>query len=174
MANRFYSTILGQILSPTYRKVFPSYDWDEDVWRVNQIMNLPKIVGREDIGFMKNVPNEEVKRNDNAIRKWIDEQMVGCSCLVVFFGEKTYQSNWVLYEMMQAGIRNMGRLLINLEGMKNQKGTPCAYGIDPYAAHGLYTQKDGAYIIRQYHWINDDGIDNIGEWINDACIRVGR
>lgn len=46
-----------EVTMPSYRKIFPSYDWDEDVWRVNQIVNLPFIVGAELAGFVKNVPN---------------------------------------------------------------------------------------------------------------------
>lgn len=70
---------------PQYRKVFPSYDWD-DVWYVNQIVNLPHIVGKENIGFIKDVPNEEVKKSDSAVKAWIDKHMEGCSCLILFCG----------------------------------------------------------------------------------------
>lgn len=47
---------------PEYRKVFPSYDWDQDVVYVNQIMNYPYVVGASEAGFIKNVPNEEIKK----------------------------------------------------------------------------------------------------------------
>lgn len=161
---------------PLYRKIFPSYDWDEDGWRVNQIVNLPYILGKEKMGFVKNVPNEEVKRNDRAVQQWIDEHLFGCSCLVIFFGEKTYLSKWVKYEMIEAGHRGMGRLLINLEGVKNMNGIPCSYGIDPYAANGLYTPNPdpSIYIVRQYKWVADEGQKNISNWIEDACVRAGR
>lgn len=170
--------LLGNALlnQPLYRKIFPSYDWDEDVWRVNQIVNLPFIVGKEQIGFVKNVPNEEVKRSDRAIQQWIDEHLFGCSCLVVFFGEKTYLSKWVKYEIEQARAKGMGRLLISLEGLKNKDGIACLGGPDPYAANGLYTLNPdpSAYIIRQYKWIADEGQKYISNWIEDACVRAGR
>lgn len=176
MNGLLYQALSGQTSPKKYRKVFPSYDWDEDVWRVNQIMNLPKIVGREDIGFMKNVPNEEVKSSDAAIRKWIDDHLYGCSCLVIFVGEKTYQSRWVKYEIEQAGKQRMGRLLVSLEGMHNREGIPSLGGPDPFAANGLYVPAEtpNAYIVRSYRWIADDGLNNIGSWIEDACQRIGR
>ena len=176
MTSLHYQGIFGQISPKKYRKVFPSYDWDEDVWRVNQIMNLPKIIGREDMGFMKNVPNEEVKKSDAAIQRWIDANLVGCSCLVVFVGEKTYQSRWVKYEIEQAGKQGMGRLLIRLNGVKNREGTPSLGGPDPYAANGLYAPPGtpNTYTIFSYNWIADDGLNNIGVWIEDACQRAGR
>ena len=46
---------------PSYRKIFPSYDWDRDVVYVNQIINYSHIVGASNAGFIKNVPNEEIK-----------------------------------------------------------------------------------------------------------------
>lgn len=162
--------------SPSFRKVFPSYDWDEDVWRVNQIINLPHILGRENIGFMKNVPNEEVKRSDILIKNWIDDNMNGCSCLVVFVGEKTYQSKWVKYEIEQARERGMGRIIVGLEGMNNRYGIPSAGGMDPYIAHGFYASTPSPlnYTIKKYSWNNDNGIENIKFWIEDACQRARR
>ena len=95
----------------TYRKIFPSYDWDHDVAYVNQIVNYPNIVGVREAGFLKNVPNEEVKKNDNAIEHWIQDNMRGCSCFILFVGEKTYQSKWCLYEMDLAKQMGIGRMI---------------------------------------------------------------
>ena len=161
---------------PNYRKIFPSYDWVEDVWRVNQIVNLPKILGKENMGFMKNVPNEEVKKSDTAIQRWIDANLVGCSCLVVFVGERTYQRKWVNYEMMQANAQGMGGLIVSLAGMKNREGIPSLGGPDPYAANGLYAPPGttNTYTIFSYRWLADDGLNKIGHWIEDACQRAGR
>ena len=158
---------------PAYRKIFPSYDWD-DVWYVNQIINLPVVLGKENIGFIKNVPNEEVKRNDAAVKAWIDQHMEGCSCLVLFCGERTYQSKWVKYELEKAERDGMARLVIHLDGMASNNGFLCGRGIDPYAYHGMYSLLGFGYVIKQYSWIADNGIRNIGEWIEDACQRAGK
>ena len=166
--------LLG-LLGGGYRKIFPSYDWDEDVWRVNTILNMPVVMGKNNAGFVKNVPNEEVKRGDYAVKRWIDEHMVGCSCLVVFVGEKTYQSKWVRYEMETALDRGMGFLMISLKGVKNRYSEPCRYPVDPYIANNLHRIAPmRTYKIRTYRWIEDDGLHNIGAWIEDACIRAGK
>lgn len=176
MTNLLYANLSAPQNPPAYRKIFPSYDWDEDVWRVNQIVNMPKILGKENMGFMKNVPNEEVKKSDAAIQRWIDANLVGCSCLVVFVGERTYQSKWVKYEMMQAKAKGMGRLLVSLEGMKDPEGRVSLGGPDPYAANGLYAPPGtpNTYTISSYSWLADDGKNNIGDWIEDACHRAGK
>ncbi|WP_407844779.1 TIR domain-containing protein [Desulfovibrio falkowii] len=159
--------------TPSYRKIFPSYDWD-DVWFVNQIINLPVILGRENVGFVKNVPNEEVKKSDAAVKAWIDQHMSGCSCLVLFCGERTYQSRWVKYELEKAHREGMARLIIHLNGMKSRFGFPCQKGIDPYVYHGMYGPIGSGYVIKQYEWISGNGVQNIGLWINDACLRAGK
>ena len=161
---------------PSYRKIFPSYDWDEDVWRVNQIVNLPFIVGAELAGFVKNVPNEEVRKSDAAVQRWIDENMEGCSCLVLLIGEKTYLSRWVKYELERATQKRMGRLNVYLEGMPDRYGIPSKRGKDPYAHHGMYVPVDtpGVFIVNESSWIRDNGLYNIGNWIEDACQRAGR
>lgn len=161
---------------PSYRKIFPSFDWDEDVWRVNQIINLPIIIGKEQVGFVKNVPNEEVKKSNEAVRRWIDTNMDGCSCLILFIGEKTYQSPWVKYELELASQKGMGRINIYVEGMRNREGIPSLRGRDPYAYHGMYVPPDtpGAYVIKEYFWLRDNGQYNIGSWIEEACLRAGK
>lgn len=86
---------------PKFRIVFPSYDWD-DAWLVNQIINRPIVVGREEVGFIKGVPAEEGLTDPKAIENWIRRNMEGCSCLILFVGEKTYQSDWVKFELLLA------------------------------------------------------------------------
>ena len=154
---------------PEYRKIFPSYDWD-DAWLVNQIINLPEILGHETIGFAKGVPNEEIKQDDNKIRKWIEENMEKCSCLILFCGENTYESKWVKYEIELARKLRKGRFIIYLNGLKRKDGTICEKGIDPYEYHNLYSSS--GYVIKKYNWDSDNGIDNINDWIEDAINRA--
>lgn len=156
---------------PKYRVVFPSYDWD-DVFAVNQIIQLPNVVDKEKIGFKNGVPQETVHASDAAIKRWIDDNMDGCSCLVLFLGEKTYLSKWVKYELELAWKKNLGRLIISLEGIRLPSGVICHAGPDPYQYHGMYSEGPG-YVIRQYLWINN-GVRHIGDWIEDACLRAGR
>ena len=152
-----------------YRKIFPSYDWD-DAWLVNQIINLPEILGHEAIGFAKGVPNEEIKEDDNKIRKWIEENIKKCSCLILFCGENMYESKWVKYEIKLARKLRKGRFIIYLKGLKRKDGTICEKGIDPYKYHNLYSSS--GYVIKKYNWDSDNGIDNINDWIEYAINRA--
>lgn len=155
-----------------YRRIFPSYKWT-DAWLVNQIVNLPVTVGRESVGFANGVPPETVKASDDAIARWIRNSMSGCSCLIVFVGEETYKSRWVKYEMELAEKYKMGRIMIELSGMKKRDGSVCQGGPDPFAWHGLYRGplEPDYYEIKTYHWL-PFGQGLIGGWLEDAYQRA--
>ena len=161
---------------PSYRKIFPSYDWDRDVVYVNQIVNYSHIVGASNAGFIKNVPNEEIKSSDSQIARWIRENMRGCSCFVLFVGEKTYLSRWCLYEMRLARELGLGRIVIYLTGMKSPSGVICGSGPDPYFyAKGFRWYFADSYLIKRYVWTNFRyPYQLLGEWIEDACVRAWR
>ena len=153
---------------PEYRKIFPSYDWD-DAWLINQIINLPEILGHKTIGFVKGVPNEEIKQDNNKIKEWIEENMEKCSCLILFCGEKTYESKWVKYEIELARKLRKGRFIIYLEGLERKDETICEKGIDPYEYHNLYSPS--GYVIKKYNWDSDSKYE-ISDWIEDAISRA--
>lgn len=156
-----------------YRRIFPSYQW-KDAWLVNQIVNLPVTIGARAAGFANGVPPEEVHSSDEAIRRWIRNSMYGCSCLVLFVGETTYQSNWVRYELELAEKYKMGRIIVNLAGMKRKDGSICGRGIDPYAWHGLYRGllDPNYYEVKSYDWL-PAGRHLISGWLSDASERAG-
>ena len=158
----------------SFRYIFPSFRW-EDAWLVNQIVNLPFVIGTTEIQFRNGVPPEEVHSSDDAIRRWIQNSMDGCTCLILFVGEETYKSDWVAYELELARKRSIGRIIVYLDGMKRKDGSICHRGPDPYAYRGMYTSNSpNAYIIKQYSWVQNDGINNIGQWIEDACQRASK
>lgn len=155
------------------RVIFSSHDRD-DVWVVNQIRNMPHIVGKDN-SFIDGVDDETLKSSDDLIAKWIEEQMQGCSCLILFCGEKTYTSKWVKYEIELASKRNMGRFIIHLNGMKCPKRNKILLkGKDPYLQHNLYSSSSEEYIIKQYSWLDNCGKNNLSSWIEDACLRANR
>lgn len=153
---------------PLYRRIFPSFVW-EDKKYVNQIIQQPKIVGDENLGFESGVPSEEVRKNDQAIRRWIQEKMKICSCLVLFVGEDTWTSKWCRYEFDLAGELGKGRLLVWLDGMTDPfyMFYTCGCGIDPLTAWGMnYDQRTG--LILRKHWKTDNGQRYFANWIEIA------
>lgn len=117
------------------RKVFFSFHYDLDNWRVNQVRNMGIVEGQRICE-----PNEweEIKRQGNEnIKKWIDDNMEKCDCVIVLIGEKTYERKWVKYEVQRAKKLNKPvfgifiHILIDKDGRMANKGQNvfdiCAY-----------------------------------------------
>lgn len=82
------------------RKVFYSFHYQRDSWRVQTVRNIGTVEGQPLLN-----PNkwEDVARGgDPAIKRWIDEQMKGKSCHVVLIGKETAGRRWVNYEIEKA------------------------------------------------------------------------
>ena len=70
------------------RKVFYSFHFDYDVFRVQQIRNMGVLEGNEPVSVNE---WEKVKDGgDTEIEKWIEDTMCYKSCVVVLVGEETY------------------------------------------------------------------------------------
>jgi hypothetical protein len=160
------------------RKVFFSFHYARDSWRVAQIRNSQAITNQfARTPFLDKAAWESIKRSSfSAVRNWIDENMLGTSVVVVCFGYETAQRPWVKYELEKAHLEGRGILALDMSGMKNQNGSIDWGGINPLA-----TANDGqghtlAYYsrYRTYHWNNHDGRTNVGHWIEQAALLAGR
>ncbi|MGH7856257.1 MAG: TIR domain-containing protein [Candidatus Binatia bacterium] len=73
------------------RRVFFSFHYERDNWRAGQVRNswVTK-PDRESAGFWDAAAWEEVKkRGDDAIKRWIRDQMAGSSVTAVLIGRDT-------------------------------------------------------------------------------------
>ena len=81
----------------TKHRVFYSFHYQPDSWRVSMVRNIGALEGNEP------APDndwETVKKRGNlAITEWIDRQMKGRSCTVVLVGSHTAERDWINYEI---------------------------------------------------------------------------
>jgi hypothetical protein len=162
------------------RRTFFSFHYSGDLNRIGIVRNswLTK-KDRDDAGFWDAADWEKVRKDtDLAITRWINKQLEGTSVTVVLIGEKTSTRPWVKYEIEKSIERGNGLLGIyihNINGLgfgKSPKGInpldnfkiQCSDGFDHIAST----------IYRSYDWVNDDGYNNLGIWIEAAAKRAGR
>lgn len=82
------------------KKIFFSFYYALDSWRIQQIRNMGVVENQKICE-----PNEweEVKRKGWAnIAKWINDNMQNCDCVIVLIGEQTHTRKWVKYEVKMA------------------------------------------------------------------------
>ncbi|TSC93727.1 MAG: hypothetical protein CEN87_778 [Parcubacteria group bacterium Licking1014_1] len=161
------------------RKVFFSFHYERDVWRAGQIRNswVTK-PDRETAGFWDSASWEEVKKKgEDAIHRWIDNQLNGTSVTVVLIGAETNDRPYVDYEIQQSSKIGNGLLAIYINNMKNQFGMTDTKGKNPFDFWHKNRNGQQVYfnqIYSTYDWVLDRGYDNLGEWVEKAAKDAGR
>ncbi|RDU58639.1 TIR domain-containing protein [Helicobacter sp. MIT 99-5507] len=137
------------------KKVFFSFHYDLDSWRVQQIRNMGVVEGQR---VCNTNDWEQIKKSgDKSIQNWIDKQMKGCDCVIVLIGEKTHTRQWVKYEVKRAkelGIPIFGIFIHNLKDRKHQTTKK---GQNVFDIHCYEPNSKGAY---------QDIRNNLESWIN--------
>lgn len=161
------------------RKIFFSFHYERDVWRAGQIRNSWVTKSdREMAGFWDSVAWEEVKKKgEDAIHRWIDNQLNGTSVTVVLIGAETNSRPYVDYEIQQSSKIGNGLLAIYINNMKNQFGMTDTKGQNPFdfwhkTINGQQVHFNRLY--STYDWVLDRGYDNLGPWVEKAAKDAGR
>lgn len=155
------------------RRVYFSFHY-KDVWRANQVRNswVTKR-DRESAGFFDSAEFEAVKKQgDAAIKRWIDRNLEGTSVTVVIIGQDTCNRRWVRYEIQKSMERGNGIIGVYAHNLGDQNGATCQQGeLDFGKVDGEHDFSD---LYPVYDWVNDDGYNNIGDWIDTSALAAGR
>lgn len=117
------------------RKVFFSFHYQNDYWRVQQIMNMGAVEGQPLLGSQR---WEDVARGgDRAIQAWIDEQLKGKSCNVVLIGSGTAGRKWINYEFTKAWGDGKGVVGIHIHRLLDRYQQPSVKGRNPFSGFVL-------------------------------------
>lgn len=134
------------------RRVFFSFHYERDVWRANVVRNswVTK-PDREAAGFIDASEFEEIKRQgEQAVKRWIDNQLEGTSVTVVLIGTETYLRDWVRYEIVKSFDRGNGQLGIHIHQIKDQNGNTSSKGRNPFEYLMLFVDNEGKS--KYYEW----------------------
>ncbi|MCK6593656.1 MAG: TIR domain-containing protein [Bacteriovoracaceae bacterium] len=155
------------------KKIFYSFHFDNDVWRVQTVRQIGTIEGNEPVTANK---WEEVKKNgDKAIENWIDLEMKNKECVVVLVGTDTANRKWVKKEIEKAWNNNKGLVGIAINGLKDKDSKTCSLGPNPFDGFTIGDKKLSTIVKLHspplsydskevYAWISD----NISGWIDEA------
>ena len=113
------------------RRVFFSFHYKPDNWRASQVRNIGKIEGNSPVS--DNDWESVTKGGDDAIKRWINEQMQGKSCIVVLVGAKTAGRKWIEYEIERAWELGKGVVGIHVNKLKDANGNTSEKGRNPFS-----------------------------------------
>ena len=154
------------------RKVFYSFHYKPDNWRAAQVRNIGKIEGNSPAS--DNDWETVKKGGDRAIKKWINDQMRGKSCVLVLVGENTAGRKWINYEIEKALELKKGLVGIHINKLKDASQKTARKGKNPF----IDFKVDGKPLTQ---WVDchtpsgsssteayNDISDNIETWIAEA------
>lgn len=128
-----------------------------------EIRNAPNVTGCAAAGFQDSSLWEEAKRKgDTAIKKLIDDALLGTTVTVVCIGAKTAGRKYINYEIDRSIARGNGLLGLHIHGIKDPNGTDTK-GDVPYKLTA------GGYKVYTY-----SDLDALGRWIEAAAKAAGK
>lgn len=157
------------------RRVFFSFHYQRDIWRVNQVRKSYTVrPGEETANFWDNSLWEKAKlQGDAEIQKLIDGGLKNSSVTAVLIGAETYGRRWVEYEIVESWKRGNRLLGIYIHQLKNKDGYVDKKGRNPFEGLKFDDGRALAQYVPVYDWVNDDGYNNMHIWVEKAPIKPG-
>jgi len=159
------------------RRVFYSFYYKEDYWRASQIRNMGVIEGNASVS--DNDWEAITSGGDEAIKKWINEQLNGKSCAIVLIGTNTAGRKWINYEIKKAwddGKGLLGIYIHNLEDNSKPSGRQSQRGSNPFDGFTVGEDKKKlSDVVKAYNppfvtstYVYNHIKENLGSWVEEA------
>ena len=146
------------------RRVFFSFHYQRDIWRVNQIRSIPTITGCAAAGFQDASIWEEAKnKGDAKIKALIDKGLERTSVTLVCVGYKMTGRTYMNYEIDQSIARGNGIVAVQIHHLKDQNGNT-----DP---EGAIPSRIGAKGYKAHRYVDHE---KLGRWIEAAAKAAGK
>jgi hypothetical protein len=145
------------------RRAFYSFHYKPDNWRAAIVRSIGAIDGNK--SATDNDWETVTKGGDDAIKRWIADQLYGRSCTVVLVGTYTANRKWINYEIVRSWEEGMGVVGICIHGLKDSDGKIAAQGGNPFDYIGYgNTGKKLSSIVKCYNPVGINSQDRY-DWI---------
>jgi len=147
------------------RRVFYSFHYKPDCWRAGTVRNIGTVEGNKPAS--DNDWESVTKGGDDAIKRWITNQMQGKTCAVILVGANTANRKWINHEIVKAWDEGLGVVGIYIHGLKNSDGQTSAMGNNPfdYIGYGS-TGKKLSSIVKCYNPQGNNSQERY-DWISE-------
>lgn len=147
------------------RKTFFSFHYKPDSTRASQVRNIGAIEGNPPVS--DNDWEAVTKGGEEAIKKWIADQMKGKTCCVVLVGENTANRKWINHEIVKGWDSKLGVVGIRIHGLKNLSGETANSGSNPFDDIGYGNNgKKLSSIVKCYNPAGNDSKERYA-WISE-------
>jgi hypothetical protein len=160
------------------RRVFYSFHYKPDNWRASQVRNIGVIEGN--VPVSDNDWEKVTKSGDEAIKKWIADQMYNRSCVVVLVGENTAERKWINYEIIEGWKSGKGVVGICIYNLKDVNEKQSSKGKNPFDFL-TFGDKKFSSVVKLYDppyttstYVYDHIKTNISDWVEEAVKIRGK
>jgi MTH538 TIR-like domain (DUF1863) len=153
-------------------RVFYSFHYDADVFRVQLVKNMGTLEG--DPPVTAGAWEQVWRKGDAAIQNWIDENMKYRQCVVVLVGAQTASRPWVRYEIIKGWNDGKGVVGIHIHNLKDAPtGRTSAKGPNPFDKIQIQDSSDNLSEYLQCHnpsplYAYDEIKENLAHWVEQA------
>lgn len=145
----------GLFDAPVKRRVFFSFHYQNDIWRVNQVRNSWRYqheATRESEGFFDaSLWESSQRRNPDSLKDLIRTGMENTSVTAVLVGSNTFERRWVRYEIARSIIKGNGLLGVQIHLLGDRLGQLSKPGPSPFDYMGLYRGSDGRVLLAEHN-----------------------
>jgi hypothetical protein len=135
------------------RRVFFSFHYQNDIWRVNQVRNSGEFgdVTGTDTFYDNSLWEEAKKKGDPELTKLIAGGMNNSSVTTVLAASATWGRKWVRYELLKSFERGNGLMTLWIDQVKDVEKKTTTRGFDPLACIYFQLSTDGKTAATQYY-----------------------
>lgn len=145
------------------RRVFFSFHFERDIFRVNQVRNSNVVHGVDRAGFFDHSEYEDAKKKgEAAIDKMIQAKLDGTTVTVVLIGYETASRPWVKREIELSLAQRNGLVGIRIHNLEDHKQQTDLSGLIPAVPAGVE--------FPVYEW--DGDVDRFARAIDAAGLRA--
>jgi hypothetical protein len=117
------------------RRAFYSFHYKPDNWRVSQVRNIGAVEGNAPAS--DNDWETVTKGGEDAIKRWINDQMSGRGCTIVLIGAATAGRKWINYEIEKSWTDGKGVLGVYIHNLRDVKGNQTTKGNNPFSGFNV-------------------------------------
>lgn len=152
------------------KRIFYSFHYNNDVFRVQQIRNIGALEENKPVSVNE---WETIKKGGTrAIENWIDETMKYRSCVIVLVGSETANRPWVKYEIEKAWKDGKGLFGIYIHNLNCPRNGRCYKGSNPFDQFIFTDGRGNRKYINCYDPTPSDAYNsikyNIEDWIEQS------
>ena len=105
-------------------KVYFAFDRHRDLYRVQQIYELPGVISRTAGGFLDaSIWKRAGLQGDASVKGLIDDGLLNTIVTVVFLGQRTAYGEFINYEIGRSFERGNGLVVVKINHLPHQDGT---------------------------------------------------